>query len=85
MGFLDYPRLRGQCLTFIARGDAQMPLTVLVKTAQTYVRKGRLSVTEIGAMLKDVQIYRSGWVRRIAGSAGPRAQVPAARGSSLKD
>lgn len=55
MGFLDAPRLRGQCLTFIPRGDAEMPLAVLAKTARTYVRKGYVSGEELSAMLDDVR------------------------------
>ncbi len=55
MGYLDAPRLRGQFLTFIARGDARMPLPVLAKTARTYVRKGRISGLELSAMLSDVR------------------------------
>ncbi len=55
MGYLDAPRLRGQFLTYIARGDAEMPLAVLAKTARTYVRKRYVSGGELSAMMDDVR------------------------------
>jgi len=55
MGYLDFPRLRGQFLTYVARGDAKIPLPVLAKIARTCVRKGYVSGVEVSAILDDVR------------------------------
>ena len=52
---LHAPTLRGTFLTHIARGEAQVPLDIAVKTARTYLRKSYVSPSALRAILDEVQ------------------------------
>ncbi len=53
MSDLDVGRLRGLFRTYIARGDASVPLPILVKTVRTDLRKGHYSQGDVRAALED--------------------------------
>src|SRR5260370_42331552 len=47
--------LRGTFVTHIARGEAQVPLGMAVKTARTYLRKNYVSPSFLRAILDEVR------------------------------
>ena len=55
MGELRVATLRGQFLTYVARGDASTPLRVLEKTTRTYLRKELISTNDLAAILDQAE------------------------------
>src|SRR5712692_4799944 len=52
---LHAPTLRGTFLTHIARGEAQVPLGMAVKTARTYLCRNYVSPSFLRAILDEVR------------------------------